>query len=152
MYVQEARLVLSSIGPATVNDYLQSLPVDRQDAIGSVREAILDNLPAGFVKVMYSGMIYYVVPLARFRQTSNGYPLQIVALVSQKNYLGDKKTENWIGTEYAKSGKKPDRGKSRVRFKRFDAQPLDLVGKVVARVSVDDFVGIYEKSRLNACG
>ena len=41
-----------SSGPATVNDYLQSLRADRRDAIGSVREAILDNLPAGFVEVM----------------------------------------------------------------------------------------------------
>ena len=139
----------------TVSDYLKGLPADRREAITGVRNAILDSLPAGYEEVMQSGMICYVVPLARFPKTYNGYPLQIAALASQKNYMslylmcvyGDKKTENWFRTEFAKSGKMLDMGKSCVRFKKLDDLPLELVGRAVARVSVDDFIALYKKSR-----
>ena len=38
-------------------------------------------------------------------------------------------------------------GKSCVRFKGLDDLPLELVGRVVGKVPVDDFIRIYEESR-----
>jgi hypothetical protein len=37
-------------------------------------------------------------------------------------------------------------GKSCVRFRQADDLPLDLIGEAVARTSVDDYIGYYEKS------
>ena len=38
-------------------------------------------------------------------------------------------------------------GKSCVRFRRLDDLPLDLIGQVIARTSVDDFLAAYERAR-----
>ena len=45
------------------------------------------------------------------------------------------------------SGKKLDMGKSCVRFKKLEDLPLDLIGRAIARTSVDEFIGMYEASR-----
>lgn len=101
------------------------------------------------------GMLAYVVPLKRYPKTYNGRPLMIAALASQKNamsaYLmcvyGDPKTRAWFQSAWKKSGKKLDMGKSCLRFKSADELPLDLIGQAIARVSVDEFIGFYERSR-----
>ena len=46
-----------------------------------------------------------------------------------------------------KTGKKLDMGKACVRFKKLDDLPLDLIGKTIARVSVKDYLAVYERSR-----
>jgi Domain of unknown function (DU1801) len=56
----------------------------------------------------------------------------------------------WFEKEYAKSGKKLDMGKSCVHFRSLDDLPLDLIGKVIARTSVDEFISVYEKARASA--
>ena len=38
-------------------------------------------------------------------------------------------------------------GKSCLRFKRLDDLPLDLIGEVIARTSVDDLIAAYEQAR-----
>ena len=66
----------------TVEEYLADLPEDRRAAIETVREAILANLPEGYVKRMNWGMISYEVPLETYSQTYNGKPLIYAALAS----------------------------------------------------------------------
>ena len=81
--------------------------------------------------------------------------LGIAALASQKNYMSlylmsvysNKETEQWFLERYRASGEKLDIGKSCVRFRRLEDLPLDLVGKVIARTSVEGFIGNYEASR-----
>ena len=104
---------------------------------------------------MQYGMIWYVIPLERYPVTYSGQALGIAALASQKNYMslylmnvyGETETERWFVEEYNASGKKLDMGKSCVRFKKLEDLPLDLIGKAIARTSVDEFVGMYEASR-----
>ena len=104
---------------------------------------------------MQYGMISYFVPLSRYPETYNGQALSYVALASQKNYVslyltsiyGNGPAEAWFREEYAKSGKKPNMGKSCVRFKKLEDLPLDLVGRAIALESVDDFLQRYEASR-----
>ena len=45
------------------------------------------------------------------------------------------------------TGKRPDMGKSCVRFRSPDDVPLDLIGDAIAMTPVDEFVAIYEASR-----
>ncbi|MEE8595970.1 MAG: DUF1801 domain-containing protein, partial [Gemmatimonadota bacterium] len=56
---------------ATVEDYISGLPAGRSEAIETVREVILANLPDGLEEVMNWGMIAYEVPLERYPDTYN---------------------------------------------------------------------------------
>ena len=60
---------------STVEQYLSELPDDRREAIETVREVILKNLPEGYEEVMNWGMITYQVPLETYPDTYNKKPL-----------------------------------------------------------------------------
>ena len=139
----------------TVAKYLSNLDGVRREAISAVRGVILGNLPDGYEEAMQFGMITYVVPLSVLANTYNGQPLMYVALASQKRHMslyltnvyGDESVEQWFRERYRAAGKKLDMGKSCVRFKNLDDLPLELVGEVVARTPIADFVEIYKASR-----
>jgi|TARA_B100000929_G_C15302125_1_gene350732 uncharacterized protein YdhG (YjbR/CyaY superfamily) len=139
----------------SVEQYLNELPEDRKESLSIVREAIVKNLPTGYVEVMNWGMITYEVPLETFPDTYNGKPLMYVALASQKNHMSvylmgcymspeiRKKFEN----AYKQSGKKFDAGKSCIRFKKEEDLPLELIGKTIGSMSVEQFIENYLLSR-----
>jgi hypothetical protein len=141
---------------ATVTEYLQSLPPDRQLAMGAVRDVILANLPAGYEEMMTYGMIGYVVP---HRLYPAGYhcdprlPLAMANLGSQKNHLslhlmtvyGDPAVEQWFRAAWLATGKKLDMGKACVRFKRAEDVPLAVVGELIARVPVSEYIARVER-------
>jgi uncharacterized protein YdhG (YjbR/CyaY superfamily) len=139
----------------SVEQYLNDLPEDRKESLSIVREAIVKNLPTGYVEVMNWGMITYEVPLETFPDTYNGKPLMYVALASQKNHMSvylmgcymspeiRKKFEN----AYKQSGKKFDAGKSCIRFKKEEDLPLELIGKTIGSMSVEQFIENYLLSR-----
>jgi hypothetical protein len=139
----------------TPQEYLESLPEGRREAIAEVRQTILDNLPEGYEEAMQYGMLSYVIPLERYPETYNGQPLGYVSLASQKNYMslylmgiyGEVDGRNWFEAEAEKRGAKLDIGKACVRFRRLEDLPLDLVGEAVARIGVEDFIEKYERSR-----
>jgi len=141
----------------TVEEYLASLPPEREKALRAIRKVILANLPKGYEEGMQYGMIGYYIPLKRYPVTYNGQPLGIVALASQKNYMAvylmniycDKETEAWFAERYKASGKKLDMGKSCLRFKKLEDLPLGLIGEAVAHTPVDEFIRLYEASRKN---
>jgi hypothetical protein len=120
-----------------------------------VRAVIRKNLPEGFEESMAFGMIGYGVPLSRYSSTYNKEPLAFVAIAAQKNYnalylmpvYGDKTREKKLRDAFAKSGKKLDMGKSCIRFKSADDLALDAIGEIVASISVDTWIGIFEASR-----
>ena len=132
----------------TVEDYLATLPDDRAEAITTVRETILANLPDGIVETMNWGMISYEVPLELCPDTYNGKPLMFAALASQKRHMavylsavfGDDSEEQWFRDAYVATGKKLDMGKSCVRFTKLDNLPLELIGEAMGRVSIDSFL------------
>ena len=66
----------------TVDQYLSELADDRREAIGVVRQTILENLSEGYEEVMNWGMITYQVPLETYPDTYNGKPLMYAALAS----------------------------------------------------------------------
>jgi len=142
----------------TVADYIEELPEDRRAAISKIRSVIKKNLPKGFVEQMSYGMIGYVVPHKLYPA---GYhcdpkqPLGFAALASQKNYMAlylmtvyqGAGMEAWLRDQFAAKGKKPDMGKSCIRFKKIEDAPLDVIGEAIARVSVADFIMGYEDAR-----
>ena len=139
----------------TVDEYLDSLPEDRRDQVGQVREVILENLPDGYVETMNWGMISYEIPLEAYPNTYNGKPLNYAALASQKNYMavylsgvyGVEGKEEPFREAYVATGKKLDMGVSCVRFKSIDDLPLELIGDTIASLSPEEFIDGYEKAR-----
>lgn len=139
----------------TVEDYLAALPDDRRQAITSVREIILSNLPDGYEEAMNWGMISYQIPLEIYPDTYNKQPLMFAALASQKNhmavyltgiYISEKSMKNFE-TAYRATGKRFDVGKSCVRFKKLDDLPLDLIGKTISSLGVDELIRITEEAQ-----
>jgi Domain of unknown function (DU1801) len=139
----------------TIQQYLDGLPVDRRTALEAVRKVVLANLPAGYEEGMLFGMIGYYVPLTRFPKTYNSQPLQYAALASQKNYMAlymthvwaDPEVRDWFESEFRKTGKKLDMGKSCLLFRRLDDLPLDVIGEAIARTSPDEFIGMFDDAR-----
>ena len=53
----------------------------------------------------------------------------------------------WFTKEYAKASKtKLDMGKSCIRFKKIDDIPLDLIGELLTKVSMKDWIQKYESA------
>lgn len=142
----------------TPEEYLSVLPEDRKIVMSQLRNAIIDNLPEGFEEVMSYGMLGYVVP---HRLYPNGYhcspklPLPFISLALQKNFIAlyhmgiysDKNLLEWFVGEYPKHTKmKLDMGKSCLRFKKVDDIPLSLIGELAAKMSVEEWITIYENN------
>lgn len=139
---------------ADVDEYVDGLPDDRRHALSTVRQVVLDNLPAGYEEVMQYGMISYVVPLERFPRTYNGQPLALASLANQKRHMalylmgiyGDEGSHAWLRQQWGATGKRLDMGKSCLRFRRLDDLALDLVGAAIARTSVDDLIDQHQRA------
>jgi Domain of unknown function (DU1801) len=140
----------------TVKEYLASLPAERKSAISAVRDVILANLPAGYEECMQYGMISYVVPHSLYPAGYHCDPKQALtyaSLGSQKNHMalyamcvyGHGPTEEWFRKAYQAAGKKLDMGKACVRFRKLDDVPLEVIGQLVARVPVKDYIARVEK-------
>ena len=145
----------------SVEEYFDSLPEDRQKPMKELRKVIKNNLPKGFKEVMSYGMVGYVVPHSIY---PDGYhcdpklPLPFMCLASQKNFISfyhmgvysDKKILDWFTSEYAKRSKgKLDMGKSCIRFKKPDQIPFELIGELVSKISVEDWIRTYEGNLKN---
>ena len=139
-------------------EYITKLPEDRQPVVSKIRETILKNLPEGFEEQMSYGMLGYVVPHSIY---PDGYhcdttlPLPFINLASQKNFVAlyhsgiyaDKKLLDWFIAEYPKHCKrKLDMGKSCVRFKYMDDIPYELLAELCAKITVADWIQLYEKN------
>ena len=141
--------------PKTPEEYIARLPEDRAEQLGRLRELVLEHLPEGYAEVIDFGMITYVIPLETYPETYNGHGLMYAAIASQKRHMaiylmnvyGDDETACWFTDRFAAEGKKLDMGKSCVRFKKLDDLPLGLIGEVIARTPVDEYIAGYEASR-----
>ena len=139
---------------STVAQYLSELPADRREAIETVRQTILENLPAGYEEDMNWGMINYQVPLETCPDTYNEKPLMYAALASQTNHMSvyltgiymDDAARQKFEAAYRATGKRYDVGKSCVRFRKLGDLPLALVGESIASLGVEEFVARVQKA------
>lgn len=137
-------------------EYINSLPEDRKVVMTQLRKMVQANLPKGFAEVMSYGMLGYVVPHKLY---PSGYhvnpkdPLPFLAIASQKNFIAiyhmgiysDSKLLEWFTKEFPKhSSTKLDMGKSCIRFKKIDQIPLKLIGELVKKMTVKDWISLYE--------
>ena len=139
----------------TVEGYLGELSAERNQAIRTVREVIVSNLPAGITESMNWGMITYEVPLSVVPHTYNGQPLSYAALASQKNHMAVYLSGIYANPElyveferrYRETGLRMDLGKSCVRFRKIEQLPLELIGWAIGAMSMQEFVKIYQQAQ-----
>ena len=136
----------------TVSEYLGELPEDRKGVIKKLRRIIKKNLPKGFTEEMSYGMIGFVVPHSKYPpgyHVSPDLPLPFVSLASQKNnvslyHMGlynDEKLMEWFKKEFARQSKlKLDMGKSCIRFRNPEKIPFDLIGELMQKITVDEWI------------
>lgn len=140
----------------TVNEILTNLPSDRAEPFNKLHDVIVKNLPKGFEAAISYGGLSYVVPHTLY---PDGYhckpiePLPFAGIASQKNSINfyhmgiysDPKLLEWFVTEFPKhSAQKLDMGKSCVRFKKMDDIPYKLIGELMKKMSVKEWITIYE--------
>lgn len=140
----------------TVNEILTNLPQDRLEPFNKLHEVIVNNLPDGFEAAISYGGLGYVVPHTIYPA---GYhckpsePLPFAGIASQKNSINfyhmgiysDPELLEWFVTEYPKHTKqKLDMGKSCIRFKKLDEIPYKLIGDLMKKISVKEWINIYE--------
>jgi uncharacterized protein YdhG (YjbR/CyaY superfamily) len=142
----------------SVKEYIDQIPANQCEAIIQLRKIILENIPDGFVEQMSYGMIGYVVPFSTY---PNGYhcnsklPLPFMNLAAQKNYIAlyhmgiysKPDLLKWFTEEYPKHSKlKLDMGKGCIRFKSPGQIPYALIGELVQKMDVADWISQYESS------
>ncbi|TAH08398.1 MAG: DUF1801 domain-containing protein [Sphingobacteriia bacterium] len=140
----------------SVTAYLEDLNVDERAVMEQLRAAILNNLPDGFREELSYGMIGYIVPHELYPA---GYhcnpklPLPFLAIAAQKNFIAvyhmgiyaDESLYSWFASEYAKLlTSKLDIGKSCIRFKKNASIPFELIGCLVKKISVQQWINLYE--------
>lgn len=146
----------------TVKEYINEIPPERAEAFNKLRNTIVKNLPKGFQEGMSYGMIGYYVPHSIYPK---GYhckpelPLPFANIASQKNFIAfyhmglyaNPDLFKWFVTEFPKhSTAKLDMGKSCVRFKKTSDIPFKLIGELMKKISVKDWIQLYEKSFLKS--
>jgi len=142
----------------TVDEYIEKLPEERQIVIKELRKEILANIPKGFDERISYGMIGYVVPHEFYPagyHCDTKLPLPFMNLASQKNFIAvyhsgiyaSPELMDWFVGEYPKYCKtKLDMGKSCIRLKKMDQVPYQLIGELAAKMTVEDWIAMYEKN------
>jgi len=140
----------------SVDTYMSELPEERKAPMQRLREVFKANLPEGFTEEMSYGMIGYVVPHSIYPKgyhCSPELPLPFVNIASQKNFIAvyhmgiysDEKLLNWFVEEFPKHSKaKLDMGKSCIRFKKMDQIPYELLGELLSKMTVNQWIERYD--------
>ena len=145
----------------TVMDILSNIPSERAEHFNQLHDVIVKNLPNGFEAAISYGGLGYVIPHTLYPA---GYhckpiePLPFAGISSQKNSINfyhmgmyaNKELYDWFVAEYPKhSTRKLDMGKSCIRFNKFEEIPFELLGELVTKISVAEWIETYESAFVN---
>ncbi|MFI3622257.1 DUF1801 domain-containing protein [Vagococcus fluvialis] len=140
-----------------IDDYLANVDEKRQAAFRKLYETVKDNLPVGFEENFQYNMISFVVPLSTYPK---GYlnredePVPFISLAAQKNHIalyhmgimGDKNLLTWFEEEYQKQvPTKLNMGKSCIRMTNVKNIPYELLGELVSKMTLEEWLQNYEK-------
>ncbi len=145
-----------------VENFIAQLPDDRKAAVTKLRQVILKNLPKGYAEGFSSGMIAYSVPHSLFPagyHCNPSQPLPFLMLANQKSFIAlyhmgiyaEPRLLKWFTEEFPKHAKKKlDMGKSCIRFKDTDDIPYELIGELMKKVSVQEWIDTYQAAFRNS--
>tara|TARA_B110000116_G_C16351554_1_gene365601 strand:- start:25 stop:465 length:441 start_codon:yes stop_codon:yes gene_type:complete len=141
----------------SIEEYINLLKSEKKDAISKIITLIRKKLPKGFSEQMNYGMPSWVVPHSKYPKgyhCSPELPLPFLSLAARKNYIAlyhmgiyaNEDLMKWFKKEYPKHSKyKLDIGKSCIRFKRLDDIPFNLIGELLSKMTMKDWIKTYEK-------
>ena len=137
-------------------ELLDTVQPERLIPFRNLHETIVRNLPNGFEPGLSYGGLGYVVPHTLYPA---GYhckptePLPFAGIASQKNSINfyhmgiyaDPALLDWFLAEYPRhSSQRLDMGKSCIRFKKIHEIPLDLIGELITKMTVAQWIQLYE--------
>jgi uncharacterized protein YdhG (YjbR/CyaY superfamily) len=147
-----------TIKATNVDEYLALVSENKREAMIELRKVIKKNLPKGFEECINYNMIGYVVPHKLYPA---GYhcdpklPLPFISIAAQKNFIAiyhmgiyaNPQLLEWFTAEHSKRVKsKLDMGKSCIRYKKTEEIPFDLIGELIQKVSVNQWIEGYENA------
>lgn len=136
--------------------YIASLPADRAKTIDTVRTFVNKHIPRGYDECLVWGTIGWTIPMSRYPDTHNKQPICYVAVSSQKNYCSlylmgafwSPSQLEQLKAAFKTEGKKLNMGKCCVHFETPDDLPLPAIGKLIAEISSEKWIEMYEQTRL----
>ncbi len=141
-----------------INEYIAAVAEDKHAHFVQLRNVIVHNLPNGFEECMSYGMIGYVVPHSLYPKgyhCNTALPLPLINIGAKKNFIVlhhiglymSPPLLDWFVGEYPKhTASKLDMGKGCIRFKKANEIPLELIGQLVQKLPVTDWITLYETS------
>jgi hypothetical protein len=141
----------------SIEEYIQSIDSERKDLFVKLYETVKNAVDISLETGMLYAMPSFFVPHNLYPA---GYhcnpklPLPFISLAAQKNFLAlyhmgmYAKPEflDWFTAEYFKhTSRKPDMGKSCIRFKKNDKIPFELLAELCAKISTTEWIKIYEE-------
>ena len=142
----------------TPEAHIAEMSEERQQALNKLRSVIKKNLPKGFQEEMNYGMIGNVVPHSKYPADYHcdpKQPLPFMNIASQKNFIAvyhmgmyaNPSLLKWFTGAHAKaSPKKLDMGKSCIRYKNPGDMPVELIGELASKITIDQWIAGYEKN------
>jgi len=142
----------------SIDNYFENIPEERQAAMKKLWKVISDNIPAKFEAVLSYGMPGYVVPHSVYPagyHCNTKLPLPFMSIANQKNFVAfyhmgiyaNPELLKWFVDEYPKHVKtKLDMGKSCIRFNKVENIPFELLGQLMTKMTVDEWIGIYDNA------
>lgn len=140
-----------------IENYIENVDDKRRDAFRKLYDIVKENIPDGFEEEFLYGMISFVVPLETYPK---GYlnredePIPFISLAAQKNHIalyhmgimGQESILSWFQEEYKKQvPTKLNMGKSCIRMTNVKNIPFDLIGELVSKISLEEWLKSYEK-------
>jgi uncharacterized protein YdhG (YjbR/CyaY superfamily) len=142
----------------SVDEYVENVSENYREGIQKLREVVKNNISEGFEEMLNYGMIGFVVPHELY---PNGYhcdpklPLPFINIAAQKNFISfyhmgiyaKPSLLEWFVEQYSKTSTvKLDMGKSCIRFKKADHIPYNLIGELVKKMTVQNWIEVYENA------
>ncbi|MCG1010285.1 DUF1801 domain-containing protein [Salinicoccus sp. ID82-1] len=141
-----------------IEEYIENIDDRWKTAFSNTWKTIGGNIPEGFEAEMQHGMPTYTVPKETYPKGYHvdGEALPFIGVAAQKRHLAiyhmgiyrDEQLHGWLIEEYPKHMKtKLDMGKSCIRFSNLDKVPYDLIGELAGKMTVEQWVGLYESKK-----
>ncbi|MEG0254494.1 DUF1801 domain-containing protein [Vagococcus sp.] len=139
-----------------IENYLDNVDEKRRESFRHLYNVIKNNMPIGFEEEFLYGMISFVVPLKTYPK---GYldrkdePIPFISLAAQKNHIalyhmgimGQESLLTWFQEEYSRQvPTKLNMGKSCIRMTNVKNIPYDLIGELVTKISLEEWIESYE--------
>jgi hypothetical protein len=139
----------------------QAAAAAREAALQKVIEVFRKHLPPGFSYEMGKYGHAFVVPLSTYPSGYHCNPSQALPFINFMNqsshlaiyhmglYAAKAESDWFIENFIAHTGKKPDMGKSCIRFKDPENIPYDLLAALAGRFTPEQWISCYESAFLS---